>query len=237
MNEYISNITVCQSREDALKIVEDEVNRHKICVISFINAHSVNLAENSGDFKTALLNSTLLFRDGVGLKFMFNIFRTPAGENLNGTDLIPLLLERYKGESLMTIGTRDPFLSSANSRISANGSNIVGSLDGFKRFDEMLYVVNEHKPKVVLLGMGMPKQELFSQYLVKNYPGDLLIINGGAILDFYGEKFSRAPAFFRKTGLEWLFRLLIEPKRLFRRYVIGNPIFVARLIYERYFKA
>jgi hypothetical protein len=53
---------------------------------------------------------------------------------------------------------------------------------------------------------------------------------GGAIIDFMGGKTSRAPVWMRKTGLEWVYRLMIEPRRLFHRYVVGNPVFLARAI-------
>jgi hypothetical protein len=55
-----------------------------------------------------------------------------------------------------------------------------------------------------------------------------LIVCGGAIIDFMGGKTARAPQWMRKTGIEWVFRLLLEPRRLFQRYVVGNPVFLAR---------
>lgn len=81
--------------------------------------------------------------------------------------------------------------------------------------------------------MGMPKQEAVAAKLAA-IGGPCLIVCGGAILDFLGGKVSRAPEWLRRLGGEWLYRLLREPKRLFMRYVVGNPLFLLRtLLYRR----
>ena len=81
---------------------------------------------------------------------------------------------------------------------------------------------------MVILGMGMPTQELLSAMLARELPGPVLIVNGGAILDFIAGRVRRAPGLMRRLGLEWLFRLLLEPARLWRRYLLGNVIFLWR---------
>ena len=80
--------------------------------------------------------------------------------------------------------------------------------------------------------MGMPKQEYLSKKIKDFYKEKLIIINGGAILDFMTGKIKRAPKVFSKIGLEWLYRLYLEPSRLFRRYVIGIPLFLYRIFRE-----
>jgi UDP-N-acetyl-D-mannosaminuronic acid transferase (WecB/TagA/CpsF family) len=67
-----------------------------------------------------------------------------------------------------------------------------------------------------------------SALLARQLPGPLLIVNGGAILDFMAHRFKRAPRVLRRLGLEWLFRLLLEPARLWRRYLLGNLVFLWR---------
>jgi N-acetylglucosaminyldiphosphoundecaprenol N-acetyl-beta-D-mannosaminyltransferase len=83
---------------------------------------------------------------------------------------------------------------------------------------------------VIVLGMGMPRQEEVAAVLRSALGYPCLIICGGAIIDFLGGKTSRAPGWMRAFGLEWLYRLGLEPKRLFRRYVLGNPLFIARAL-------
>jgi exopolysaccharide biosynthesis WecB/TagA/CpsF family protein len=77
--------------------------------------------------------------------------------------------------------------------------------------------------------MGMPKQEIVAARLAASGV-PCLIVCGGAILDFLGGKVSRAPQWVRGLGCEWVFRLLSEPKRLFSRYVVGNPLFILRTL-------
>ena len=74
----------------------------------------------------------------------------------------------------------------------------------------------------------MPKQKLLAEMLAKRLEGPILIVNGGAILDFMAGRFQRAPTLLRRLGLEWSYRLWLEPRRLWRRYVIGNAVFMAR---------
>ena len=83
--------------------------------------------------------------------------------------------------------------------------------------------------------MGMPKQERVNQRLMEVLTTPAIIICGGAIVDFYAQRFSRAPSIFRRLGVEWLYRLCIEPRRLFRRYVLGIPKFIFYMIKNKHF--
>src|SRR5690606_40821841 len=77
---------------------------------------------------------------------------------------------------------------------------------------------------IIVLAMGMPKQEQVAVQLRDALNTPALLICGGAILDFAAERFPRAPLWMRRFGLEWLFRLLLEPRRLFKRYALGIPL-------------
>jgi len=99
--------------------------------------------------------------------------------------------------------------------------------DGFAEVHTYLELARDLQPELIVLGMGMPKQELVaSQLAASGVP--CVIVCGGAILDFLGGKVARAPQWMRRLGGEWIFRLMKEPKRLFMRYVVGNPIFIWR---------
>jgi len=87
--------------------------------------------------------------------------------------------------------------------------------------------------KLIVLAMGMPKQERIAIGLRQADIGPALILCGGAIVDFAAGRFPRAPLWMRSAGLEWLFRLAREPRRLFRRYVIGIPIFLINVLWSR----
>ena len=94
--------------------------------------------------------------------------------------------------------------------------------------------INQNKLNVILLAMGMPKQENFAETISSkftNYQG--CIISGGAIVDFTGGKIQRANNFLKMIGMEWFYRFLKEPKRMFRRYIIGIPLFISRVLFNR----
>ena len=101
-------------------------------------------------------------------------------------------------------------------------------MDGFREDSEYLKAVRDRRPFLIILGMGMPKQERVASLLARNLDYPCVIICGGAILDFMAGKVSRAPLIFRRTGMEWLYRLGCEPRRLFVRYAIGNFLFLLR---------
>jgi exopolysaccharide biosynthesis WecB/TagA/CpsF family protein len=85
------------------------------------------------------------------------------------------------------------------------------------------------KPDLIVLGMGMPKQEKIAA-LIRDSRIPTLVVCGGAIIDFMGNKIKRAPLWVRKFGCEWVYRLVLEPKRLYKRYVLGNPAFIFRML-------
>lgn len=201
-------------------------------VLAFVNAHAMNSAAVSGEFFNALMSADLLLRDGAGMAILLKLLNQPPGLNLNGTDLIPRLLSRYAGRTIALFGTQDPYLARAQaavlSQIAPRSPCVVAH--GFLDTARYVQLAAVHRPSVIVLGMGMPRQEEVAAVLRAALGFPCLIICGGAIIDFLGGKTSRAPAWMRAAGLEWLYRLSLEPKRLFRRYVIGNPLFMARAL-------
>jgi hypothetical protein len=105
----------------------------------------------------------------------------------------------------------------------------VDLIDGFQSQSVYVQQALENKPSLIVLAMGMPKQEQVAVALKAALDYPCLIVCGGAIIDFIGGKVQRAPLWMRQWGIEWVYRLLREPKRLFKRYVIGNVVFMARV--------
>lgn len=225
MKTLAEKIYFVENESDALNAINQEAATSGVSVVSFINAHAYTMADTSDDFKTCLLNASLLFRDGIGAKILLKHYNKEPGYNANGTDLIPLILEQFNGRPICFIGTESPHIEKAAKICIKKGSNIKSYIDGFQSTERMFEFVNQQKPDILILGMGMPKQEKFALFLQQNYERQLLVVNGGAIFDFVAERFVRAPAVVRKLGIEWLYRFLNEPFRLFKRYVIGIPKF------------
>ena len=203
-------------------------------VLSFLNAHAVNLCARDETFCRALLSSDHMLRDGSGVKLGCRILGLAPGPNMNGTDLIPEILERFKTRKIAILGAERRWLEHAVAKLRGQGHTALVARDGFCAEEEYLALIREETPELVVLGMGMPKQELLALRLkaaIKESGGTALIVNGGAIIDFLGEKVTRAPRWLRRLGLEWVYRLWLEPRRLARRYLIGNVVFFWRILH------
>jgi N-acetylglucosaminyldiphosphoundecaprenol N-acetyl-beta-D-mannosaminyltransferase len=229
IRRLFEHLTPLETAEDEARLLDRLRNPTGPTIVSFLNAHAVNLAWNSPELAEALLASDVLLRDGVGVEIALKRCGLPVGRNSNGTDLIPRIADRYRGRRVAVYGTRDPWLADAAAKLTERGNQVVDTADGFAS-DTTTYVerFRTHSPDLVILAMGMPKQELIAVQL-RAAAGDrpVVIVNGGAIADFLAGKVSRAPKELQALRLEWVFRLVQEPRRLFKRYVIGNAVFLA----------
>ena len=201
-------------------------------VLAFVNAHAMNMVVESEPFYQALMSSDVVVRDGIGVSLLMQLCNQAPGQNLNGTDLIPKLLARANGQPVALFGTREPWLAQAGKVVReklAPDSPCV-TAHGFLQLQDYIRIAAQHRPRVIVLGMGMPKQEEVALALRAALGSPCLIVCGGAIIDFLGGKVARAPRWMRRSGLEWLFRLGREPRRLWNRYVHGNPLFLKRAL-------
>lgn len=199
-------------------------------VLAFVNAHALNLAAESAGFARALSAADVLLRDGAGLALLLRRCGRPPGLNMNGTDFIPQLLRACDGLSVAVIGTREPYLERGLVRMQREfvPRSALWGVDGFQPPSTYLHLLRERRPSLVLLAMGMPRQEELALWLRSQLAHGCLLVCGGAIVDFLGGRTRRAPLLLQRMGMEWAWRLGQEPVRLFKRYVIGNPRFLWR---------
>lgn len=201
-----------------------------VMTVAFINAHSVNMCWKCEHVTADFNDADILLRDGKGVELLCRSIGKEPGLNLNGTDLIPKFLNYTKGRRISVYGTSEPWLVRACRKLSLEGHNIVSQMDGFKTDADYLSDAIKIEPQIILLAMGMPKQEKIARYLRRHLTDcNVTIICGGAIVDFLAGRFPRAPEWMRKRGLEWLFRFLQEPMRLCQRYMVGNILFLFRI--------
>jgi exopolysaccharide biosynthesis WecB/TagA/CpsF family protein len=228
--ELVKSVVRVQSAQGEQQLIDWLVRPGEPRILAFVNAHAMNAAAGSRQFFNSLVTADLLLRDGLGMTILLRLLNQPPGLNLNGTDLIPKILGQCHGTTIALFGTQDPYLARARAAVAtriAPGARCIGA-HGFLETARYVRLAAAHRPSVIVLGMGMPRQEEVAVALRAAIGFPCLIICGGAIIDFLGDKTSRAPAWLRTAGLEWLYRLAREPRRLFRRYVIGNPLFIAR---------
>jgi N-acetylglucosaminyldiphosphoundecaprenol N-acetyl-beta-D-mannosaminyltransferase len=201
-------------------------------VLAFANAHAMNSVAGSSSFFNALRSADWVLRDGSGMATLFKLLGKDPGINLNGTDFIPKIIRLFNGRGIAFFGTQEPYLQQGltAARQLAPQSHWI-SAHGFFELDTYLSLAATQRSELIVLGMGMPKQEAVAAALRSQLGFPCTIVCGGAIIDFLAGRTARAPLWMRRAGIEWAYRLAMEPKRLFHRYVIGNPVFLARAVW------
>ncbi len=226
-SRLIDHITVATTFGEEARLLDELKAASFPTVVSFINAHTMNIAREDRVLFEDLLDSSMLLRDGIGMSILLRLVGKSPGLNSNGTDLIPKIASGFKGRPVALLGTEDAYALGAADYARRAGCEVVLVENGFQQPEVYVEEVQETRPELVVLGMGTPKQERVAQIIARNVDYPVVIVNGGAILDRWAGRFRRAPVLIRRLGAEWLYRLALEPRRLWRRYLIGNWRFLS----------
>jgi N-acetylglucosaminyldiphosphoundecaprenol N-acetyl-beta-D-mannosaminyltransferase len=210
-------------------------------LITTVNAHSFNVAQNDDKFKNALENSDVLLPDGISIVWAYRLLTRKKIRKIAGADLFRYEMERIQGKSgsVFFLGSSVTVLETIKQRALDEYPQVTVhtySPPFKKEFDDvdnqaMVTAINAVKPDVLFVGMTAPKQEIWA-YEHKNVLDVGHICCIGAVFDFYAGTVNRAPNWMIKIGLEWLYRLIKEPKRMWRRYLIGNFKFIFYIVEE-----
>ena len=225
----------CGTMEEALQKIDSLVQTEKPHHVAFINAHCLNIAYGKQEYRQILNRCSAVFADGIGAKIGAKMLGFKVEENVNGTDMFPLLAQRpYR---IYLFGGAPGVAAKAleNAKALNGRAEFIGAADGFfkeKSEEEIFTELSEKKVDILLVAMGVPKQEEWIRGNFEKLPGCVAIGVGG-LLDFVSERIPRAPLWMRKANIEWCFRLYCEPVRLFKRYIIGNPLFIARVFLSK----
>ncbi len=245
--ENILGYPVIASGVDACnaQIIEWVINGDRAYWFACLNPHSAEVAEKDAAFKQALLNADLLVPDGVGVTVASRLLSGSIRDRVTGSDVFSGVSQRLdqQGGSVFFLGSTDAVLSKIVARMAMDYPNVdvVGSYSPpFKSefTDEdntqMIEAINQAKPDVLWVGLTAPKQE---KWLYANMARLDIRFAGavGAVFDFYAGTVKRSHPLFQKLGLEWLPRLLQEPRRLWRRNLVSNPRFMLRVLKARLF--
>ena len=197
----------------------------------YVNAHAINLAQSDDAFRTALRQADIVFCDGFGVRLGAKLLGYPLPERFTLPDWIEDLARLFAQNqySMFFLGGRPGVAEQAKCKLEHLVPNLqIEAQHGYFESDETEAIVariNAARPQLLLVGMGMPMQELWVQanaHLLTAH----VIITVGALFDYMAGAVPRGPRWLTDHGLEWLSRLWFEPKRLWRRYILGNPQFV-----------
>ncbi|HEX2057082.1 MAG TPA: WecB/TagA/CpsF family glycosyltransferase [Actinomycetota bacterium] len=231
----VARLTAAAARAEIVRLYE----RDRPALVAYANAHTLNLASRDSGYREVLRSADIVLNDGAGLAIAGRVFGRPFPENLNGSDFNPAILEEAaeRGWPVFFLGARPGVAAEAAQRLSARigALRVVGTRDGYfaaSESDEVARSIAATGAGVLMVAMGNPLQELWlNRHLEAT--GARLGVGVGAFLDFSAGVVPRAPTWLNRLGLEWVYRLLQEPRRMWRRYVVGNPLFLARVLRAR----
>lgn len=228
LNTYVNNLTMSET----IDAVEELIKSEKKSYVVAINVDVVIKIENDPYLKKIVDNADMVLVDGKPLVWISNFYGKPLKAKISGSDLVPLLCEEAskKQYSIFIIGGKDGVAEQAKQNLEKRlpGIRIVGTYAptyGFEKNDAELNKINtllsEAKPDLLIACFGCPKQEKWIFENISKYDAKVSIC-AGATVDFLAGNIKRAQRWMSEHGLEWLYRFLQEPKRMFKRYFIDD---------------
>ncbi len=204
----------------------------------FMNAHCCNIRRRIRAYREAVAGADVLLPDGIGVELAGKMTGQRLTANLNGTDLVPALLEQAaaQGKSVYLFGGKPGTARAAAAALQARipALTIAGTRDGYDGAadaDTVVEDINESGADIVLVALGVPMQELWLHRHAWRLNADLTLAVG-ALFDFLAGNVSRAPQWVRKARAEWVWRLAQEPRRLAKRYLAGNLSFLTHAAFK-----
>lgn len=213
-------------------------------LINTINAHSYNTALKDSLFAEALTKGDVLIPDGASVVMACRWLKAKSQptERIAGWDLFVHEMDRLnrKGGTCFFMGSSEKVLELIRKRAAVDYPNIkveTYSPPYKPEFSEednkgIIEAINRANPDLLWIGMTAPKQEKWTYTHLKELDIHCHVGTIGAVFDFFAGTVERAPLWWQEHGLEWLYRLLKEPKRMWRRYIIGNTLFLKNVVKE-----
>jgi len=225
--------------EKILKNLKNEDKKKTL--LSTLNTNSLYTLKNDIRFNKALHASNLIVPDGIGTIVACRLLGLKIKNKISGSDIFYRLndmLNKHKNFKCFFFGSTKKTIRLVIKKMKVDYPNIkvTGFLsppfkDNFNKTEtkKMINYINRHKADILWIALTQPKQEIWA-YENLNRLNTKFIGSIGAVFDFYSGKIKRAPIFIQNLGLEWLFRIAQDPKRLWKRYLYSNFFFIFRLL-------
>jgi N-acetylglucosaminyldiphosphoundecaprenol N-acetyl-beta-D-mannosaminyltransferase len=228
------------TKEEFLSIIESNLENGSQIVQSGVNASSIIEVADNESLRSALTNSDLVNIDGMSLVWALRFLGHKVPERVACPDLAAdiLSMAEKRGYSVFLLGAKEESLILARNKLHENYPDlkIAGHRNGYFGADDessIADMIRKANTDILFIGMSSPKKELF----VKKYRNILTakyILGVGGFFDILSGVTKRAPLWMQKSGLEWFYRFVQEPQRMWRRYLIGNTKFILKVIRERF---
>ena len=215
-----------------LDLIKSSISNHNHILLTYLNQHCFNFYSTNHQYKNLLDNKFIVYADGVGINLSSRILFKKKYKQFNATDLNERILKIlvHKKIKFFILGgnfAEDDIISHFNA-----DENFVGYHLGYfshLELEKIAIKISNLKTDVVIIGMGVPKQEIIAEKLSELVDASLFLCVGN-FFEFYFGTVKRIPNCLRNKGIEWIYRLFQEPKRLWKRYIIGIPLFTLRIL-------
>lgn len=223
---------------DAVRLVERTIAERRQLHIGVVNAAKLVNMRRQPSLRKAVQASDVIFADGMSVVWASRLLGRPLPERVAGIDLMDAMLESGNrlGWRVYCLGAEPDVLAAAMASLRSRypGVKFVGSHHGYFKPDEEAALVSEIaacEPQILLVGMTSPRKEEFLERW--HHVLGLRISHGvGGSFDILAGKARRAPLAWQRAGFEWLYRVLQEPQRMWRRYLVTNSLFLHMLVTE-----
>lgn len=237
MNTEIDNLTM----QEVLQEVENIIDRKECAYVVTPNVDHIVQLERNEELQAVYKNASLILTDGKPLIWISKMYKTPIKEKISGSDLFPLLckMAAEKKYTMFFLGAAEGVAQTAANKLVKRFPklNVVGTYSppfGFEKnageMKKIIKMIQKAHPDILIVGLGCPKQELFMYKFCKelNVP---ISFGLGASLDFEAGKVKRAPKWMANHGLEWFYRIIQDPRRMAKRYLVDD-LQIARLVFK-----
>ncbi len=227
------------SMEESIMAVMERLYAEQPSHVCFVNAHCVNLACRDPEYFRVLQAAKFCFPDGVGLRIAGKMLGRQITHNVNGTDMFPLLCAALEESDagIFLFGGQPGVAEQTRKWIELHypRARVSGVRHGYFSPEEEHLVIRQivHSgARLLFVALGAPVQDVWIHRHLTEL-GVTVAMGVGGLFDFYSGRIPRAPLWVRSRGGEWLYRLYQEPRRMWKRYVLGNPLFLLRVLRER----
>ncbi|MBS7787524.1 WecB/TagA/CpsF family glycosyltransferase [Flavobacterium sp. CYK-55] len=237
LGTHIDNLTM----EETIKEIEIAINDKKQIHHVVVNAGKIVSMQADPDLKESVNSADIINADGQAVVWASRLLKKPLKERVAGIDLFINLIKKAheKNHKIFLLGAKQEIVEKVQKRIASEFSiNVVaGYANGyFEKEDEekIIKQIVDSAPQMLFVAMTSPHKEMFLYRNREALKQVNFIMGVGGSFDVYSGKIKRAPILLQKIGMEWFFRLIQDPARMWKRYLVGNSKFITLVFKERF---